>query len=205
MKVYDSANLPVQALAVGATVVLTAVAQGTPVPDKTISGTATRFAISNPTLQWQGRDPNKYTSTITLNAVVNGNALTIGGKVYTAGTEFTVGGNDAATAVNLAAAINLPIMEAQAPWIFNDESANIQFLAAASSGNVTCTADVEESLDGVNWSVAGTSPMINASAAPSVQTTVAVTKRKPMLRVRPLTLSGTGARLQVWIKGAPSL
>ena len=46
------------------------------------------------------------TGIITLNAVVNTDALTINGITFTAGTDYTVGANDTATAVALAAAIN---------------------------------------------------------------------------------------------------
>lgn len=206
MQLYDSANYAVQALAVGATVVLTAVPQGgAPVADKAVSGTATRFSISNPTLSSRGLDLNKLTSTVTLNAVVSTNALTIGGKTYTAGTDFAVGGNDTATAVNLAAAINAPVMEAQGPWVFNHENGNIEIRGSATAGNVTTTGDIEDSIDGVNWSNITTSPTWNPAAAASTVTKIAVSKLRPFIRVKPLTLSGTGARVQVFYAGAPAL
>lgn len=199
MKVYDSANPPVQATASGASVVLSAVPQGTSMFDKAVTASA-HMAISNPALQFSGRNWYKNLSTVALAGVVALDSLTIGNKTYVAGTDFAVGGNDTATAVNLAVAVNLGVLEAQPMW-----SVNFLDLIVDSKvtgvGAVSASFDVETSSNGVDW-------VTNSTQAPSGSTSAvaaqAMTKVRPFLRVKPTALTGTNARLQVWVVPAPA-
>jgi hypothetical protein len=200
MQIYDSGNPPVKAVAVGPTVVLTAIAQGTPTPDKAVSGTATRFSVSNPVLENGGLRLSGMTSMVTLNAVVGTNSLTIGSKTYVGGTDFAIGGNDTATAVLLAAAINLPVLEAQPSWVFNHE--NIQLDAkVVGTGAVSASVDVEHSHNGQDWSLLAT---LAPSGTTSAVATSAQQRPKPFLRAKPTALTGTSARVVVGVTGLPS-
>ena len=199
MKIYDSSNFPVVAVAVGATVLLTAVSPGTAVPDKALSQTGSHMTFSNSVLEFSGDRLKGSTSTVTLSGVTGTDSLTIGSKTYVGGTDFAIGGNDAATAVNLAAAINTRILEAQPTWLFNYENLNID-AKVVGTGAVAATVDIEHSLNGVDWSVL---VALNPSGTTSAVVSSAQSKPKPFLRVKPNTLTGTGAVLTVSISPAP--
>lgn len=200
MRVYDSSYLPVAAVALAAVVTLTAQPQGTPVPAKAVTQSGGHISISNASLEFSGLRHTGGVSTLTLSGVTNGDSVTIGSKTYVAGTDFVVGGNDTVTATNLAAAINTRILEAQAPWSFHYQNLTIDS-SVSGTGAVAFVADIEHSINGVDWSVLTT---INISGTGSAVGSFAAVKPKTFLRVKPTTLTGTGAVAKVWVTGVPA-
>jgi hypothetical protein len=200
MKVYDSLVFPVLAVALGNTVLLSTQGVGTPAPDKPVSQTGAHITISNPMLETSGKRYTGGQSTLTLVGVVGTDSLTIGPKTYVAGTDFVVGGSDAITATNLAAAINVAQLIAQPAWVFNHENLTIE-AKVSGSGAVASGIDIEHSQNGVDFSNLTTFALSGTGSAIG---TFAAVRPKPFIRVKPNTLTGTSARAEVWVNGAPS-
>lgn len=207
MKIFDSSNLPVQALALGSTLVLTAIAQGTPQPAVAVSASNGHMVVSNPLLEWGGRNfsldsyPTKGgVSQVALSGVVNTDSLTIGGKTYVAGTDFTVGGSDTATCTNLAAAINTPQTGAQAPWVWNCPTLNFQGVVSG-TGAVASNVDIEHSADGQTWTSLTGSNLFTLSGTTKASAVVKFSGAFSLIRVNLKSLTA-GNRIQIWADAA---